>query len=577
MMSLSTGPFRLWSAFCVMAFILSLFAARLIQLQGIDENDYAAIAVQKGAQTITIEAPRAPIYDRNNVALAQTVDAAKLVADPTYTENNAIAIATTLRERLGLDYLATLELLRKPETRYVELVRHLEPKLAADVVSELNEAALPGVYADDDTLRVYPANDVAANLVGFVGTDGNGLAGFEHALDTTLAGQEGSATFEVADGQRLPLADSTVVQPEEGTGVQLTIDEDLQFLAQRRLAEAVELSGGSSGAAVIMDVQSGQLLALADYPTFDPNQRQRSDPADYGSRAIQDVYEPGSVEKVLTFAALIDAGYVTPRTKITVPSSLPRGDAVINDYFTHGTLRLTATGVVAVSSNIGTVLAAEEMPSRELYQYLRGFGLGSETGLALDGETAGLLPRPESWLPISHATMAFGQGLSVNAVQMTAAIATVANGGTYIQPSLVRGYVDNEDNFTAADPPVQRRVVSERTARQVAKMMEAVTADDGTAPAAQINGYRVAGKTGTAQRVDDSCGCYDGSFTVSFAGFAPADDPRFVVYVVVHSPTDGNGGGGTGGPVFHDLMTATLQQFGVPPTGRRSPALPSEW
>lgn len=574
-LTLATGPHRLWSAFCVVAFVISLFGARLVQLQGIDENEYAAMAAEKGAKTVDLEAPRAAIYDRNGAALAQSVDAAKLTADPTYTKQNATAIATVLHQRLGVDYIKTWGLLRKPDTRYVELARHLEPRVADALVKKLNQADLPGVYTDKDTLRIYPGNDVAANLIGFVGADGNGLAGVEEALDSTLAGRDGSATFEMADGQQLPQADSTVVEPVEGTGVQLTIDQDLQALAQRRVAEAVKQSGGTSGTAVVMDVQSGELLALADYPTFDPNHWQRASPALFGSRAVQDVYEPGSVEKVLTFASLIDAGYVTPRTRISVPPTLPRGEETIHDYFTHPTLRLTATGVVAKSSNIGTVLAAAKMPSRELYGYLRGFGLGAKTRMGLNGESAGLLPQPNDWLPITRATVAFGQGLSVNAVQMTAAVSAVANHGVYVQPTLVKGYV-NADG-TSPKPPSEHRVVSAQAARRVARMMEAVTGEEGTAPEANIDGYRVAGKTGTAQRVDESCGCYDGSFTVSFAGFAPADAPRFVVYVVVQQPSDGNGGGSTGAPVFHDLMAATLQKFAVPPTGRRQPALPVDW
>ena len=572
-----SSPFRLWSAFCGIAFVLSLFAARLVQLQGIDENDYAALAAAKGADEVTLEAPRAPILDRNGQPLAQTVDAAKIVADPTDAAPYATRIAVVLHERLGTDYIDTVRKLRKTSTRYVELARHVEPELAARVVRGLHRANLAGVYADDDTLRVYPAGDVAANVVGFVNAEGDGGAGIESALDDTLAGVDGSATFEVADGQQLPLADSTIVEPKEGTGVRLTIDRDLQFLAQARLSEAVRKARGTSGYAVVLDVRTGEILALADTPTFDPNRRELSPPSAYDSEALQNVYEPGSVEKVLTFAALLDAGYVTPRTRISVPSTLPRGDAVIHDYFSHPSLRLTATGVLAKSSNIGTVLAAERMPAADLHRYLRAFGLGSRTGVGLDGESAGLLPAASDWLPINRDTIAFGQGLSVNAVQMAAAIATVANGGTYVQPSLIDGYVAEDGTFQPAPPPETRRVVSTRAASQVAQMMEAVTGADGTAPAAKVAGYRTAGKTGTAQRVDESCGCYDGSFTVSFAGFAPADDPRFVVYAVVQQPKDGDGGGVTAGPIVHDLMAAALQKFGVPPTGRRAPAYPVSW
>ncbi len=574
---LAASPFRLWSAFCVVAFVLSLFAARLVQLQGIDENHYAAMAFAQGAQTITLEAPRAPIYDRNGAPLAQTVDSAKLVADPTYTKPYATKIATVLHQRLGLDYLSTVDLLRQPNTRYVELARHVKPTLAASVVADLSRAKLPGVYSDKDTSRIYPAGDVAANVVGFIGTDGNGLAGIEASHDSSLAGRNGSATFQVADGQQLPLAASTVKEPVEGTGVRLTLDENLQFLAQRRLAQAVSAAKGSSGVAVIMDVKSGQLLALADYPTFNPANPQASPASDYGSRALQNAYEPGSVQKVLTFAALIDAGYVTPRTKITVPSVLHRGPDTIHDYFPHGTLRLTAAGVLAKSSNLGTVLASEQMPKQQLYTYLRGFGLGKKTNVGLGGESPGLLPPAQKWVRMNRDTIAFGQGLSVNAVQMTAALAAVANGGTYVSPSLIEGTVGSNGGFTPADPPSRHRVVSKHAAAAVSRMMEQVVGPQGTAPNAAIAGYRVAGKTGTAQRVGPHCGCYNGTFTVSFGGFAPANRPRFAVYVVVQKPADGNGGGVTAGPVFHDLLAATLQKYGVPPTGGRSPTLPIYW
>jgi cell division protein FtsI (penicillin-binding protein 3) len=553
-----------------------VFAARLVQLQGIDENDYAALAIEKNAATVTLEALRGSVYDRNGVALAESADASKLVADPTFTTGYATQIATALHERLGVDYIEALARLRKPDTRYVELARHLDPERAADMMAYLAENTLPGVYVAEDTTRRYPARDVAANLIGFVGDANTGLSGLEVSHDSTLAGTNGSATFQLADGQQIPLADHTVEEPRDGTSMRLTIDQDLQFLAQRRLGQAVESSGGASGTAVVMDVKTGELLALADYPTFNPNHYKDYPESSYRTRSVQDIYEPGSVEKVLTFAALIDGGYVTPRTRITVPATLPRSTTTINDYFDHPTLRLTAAGALVKSSNIGTVLAAERMPSAELFEYLRSFGFGSPTGIGVPGEGAGLLPAPEEWEQITHDTIAFGQGLSVNAVQMAAAIAAVANDGVYVQPSLVESYLDASGTVTQADPPDTHRVVSARAARAVAHMMEGVVGPEGTAPDAAIDGYRVAGKTGTAQRVGQECGCYRG-FTVSFAGFAPADEPRFVVYVVVQKPSNGGGGGSVGGPVFHDLMAAALQKFAVPPTGARQPALPVEW
>ncbi|MGI8700962.1 MAG: peptidoglycan D,D-transpeptidase FtsI family protein [Nocardioidaceae bacterium] len=576
--SLATGTFRLWSAFCAVAFVLSLFAARLIQLQGIDENDYAAMARATGAQTVTLEAPRAPIYDRFGVKLAETVDAAKLIADPTFTTGHATEIASVLHRRFGADYIDTVALLRTPGTRYVELARHLSPQVASSTVQRLSALGLPGVYTASDTMRVYPAGDVAASLIGFVKEDGTGAEGLEAALDDQLAGTDGSATYQVEQGQILPLAASTVVEPKEGTGVRLTLDEDLQFLAQRRLAAAVKGAAADSGVAVVMDTRTSQVLALADYPTYNANDPSASSERLWHSAGAYNAYEPGSVQKVLTFSALIDGGYVTPRTRVVVPPVLPvPGDRPINDYFYHGTLHLTTAGVVALSSNIGTVRSAAAMPNRELYRYLRAFRLGTAPDIGLPGLSPGTLGDPDTWSPRTRDTIDFGQSISVTALQMATAISAVANGGEYTAPALVEGSVSSDGAFTPAPAPEHHRVISPAAAQAVTQMMRTVVGPDGTASQVAIQGYQVAGKTGTAQRTVQSCHCYRGK-TVSFGGFAPADNPRFVVYVVIQNPrVAGAGGGGTAGPVFHDLMISTLQKYGVPPTGQRDPFLPITW
>jgi len=341
----------------------------------------------------------------------------------------------------------------------------------------------------------------------------------------------------------------------------------------------VQGSGGSSGAAVVMDTHTGQLLSLADFPTFDANNPSLSSKKDLGSRALRDVYEPGSVEKVLTASSLIDAGKVTPNTRITVPSELPRGDRVIHDYFPHGKLHLTLTGVIAKSSNIGTVLAASQFKHQQLYDYLRKFGLGARTNIGVRGESPGVLNNWRSWSQINQDTIAFGQGLAVNAVQMAAAVNTIANGGVYVSPSLVKGEVTTSGGqVVGSDTSKTHRVISAGAAKLTGQMMESVTnPETGTAAKAGIDGYRVAGKTGTAQRVGKTCRCYDGTFTVSFAGFAPADDPRFLVYVVVQDPKNGGGGGSIGGPAFHKIMSYVLQKYAVPPTGSTAPTPRIEW
>jgi cell division protein FtsI (penicillin-binding protein 3) len=570
---------RLRVGFILIAMVVSVFAARLFQLQGVDAQAYAARAQQEGVVTVTLPATRGAITDRNGVPLAESVDGLMLVADPSMTREHASEIATIIARKLSVDYFDLLQRLRKPDTQFQYLARRVPSTLARSVLAEVEAKGYKGVDVRRDPVRDYPAKDVAANIIGFMNDQGDAAEGAELMFDTTLSGVNGSATYETGGGNRIPLGENNTTPPRSGKGLSLTIDRDVQWYTQRVLRTAVQGASGDSGAAVVMDTRTGELLALADYPTYDSNQPTLSPEGDLGSRALRDVYEPGSVEKVLTASSLIDAGKVTPDTKITVPPVLPRSDRVIHDYFVHPKLHLTLTGVIAKSSNIGTVLAADQLKSKKLYRYLRKFGLGSRTGVGVHGESPGVLPNWKNWRPINKDTISFGQGVAVNAVQMAAAVNTIANGGVYVQPSLVKGRATTSGGETVgSDTSTRHRVISAQAARQTTSMMEAVTdAEEGTAPGAGIPGYRVAGKTGTAQRVGAGCGCYDGTFTVSFAGFAPADDPRFMVYVVVQNPRNGGGGGSVGGPAFRKIMTHLLQKYAVPPTGSVAPRPHIEW
>jgi cell division protein FtsI (penicillin-binding protein 3) len=574
-----TSLVRLRIGFLLIAMIVSVFAARLFQLQGVDAATYVAKARAEGVVTVPLPADRGTITDRNGVALAESVDGLMIVADPSVTVKHASEIATLIAQRLQVDYFDLLQRLRKPDTHFQYIARRVPSTKARAVVEEIDRRGFKGIYTRRDPVRTYPAADVAANLVGFMNAEGDAAEGAELMFDRVLAGKDGSATYETGGGNRIPLGDNSTVPARSGDDLSLTIDRDVQWYTQRVVRSAVQSSGGSSGAAVVMDTRTGELLALADYPTYDANQPTLSPKRDLGSRALRDVYEPGSVEKVLTASSLIDAGKVTPDTRITVPSQLRRQDRVIHDYFQHGKLRLTLTGVIAKSSNIGTVLAASQFEHRELYDYLRKFGLGSRTGIGVHGESAGVLNDWRSWSQINQDTIAFGQGLAVNAVQMAAAVNVVANDGVYVKPSLVKGEVPTSDGqVVGSGTTTERRVIGSRAARLTGEMMESVTnPETGTAPAAGIDGYRVAGKTGTAQRVGKHCRCYDGTFTVSFAGFAPADAPRFLVYIVVQDPKNGGGGGSIGGPAFHKIMSYVLQRYAVPPTGSTAPTPRIEW
>ncbi len=572
---------RLRIGFLLISMVVSVFAVRLFELQGLDRAQYVERAKAVGAVQEVLPAVRGAITDRNGRPLAESLDGLMVVADPTKTRGDAAQIATLLQQRLGLDYIDTVRNLRWPDTRFRYLARRVPATRATAVVEELDRRGYRGIDVRRDPLRSYPAKDVGANLVGFLNDKHEAAEGVELLFDGILKGQDGSTTYDVGGGHRVPLGDNSTVDPVDGSDLALTIDQDVQFYAQRVLQQTVEDASADSGTAVVLDRSTGELLALADYPTFDPNRIEQRRKRLLGSWGLRGVYEPGSVEKVLTVAALLDAGVVTPTTKLTVPDRIHSSDRVIRDYFDHGITPFTMTGVIAKSSNVGTLLAARRLPARVLHRYLTAFGLGSRTGLPDGyGESAGLLAPWRDWIQVERDNIAFGQGLAVNAVQMAAAINAIANGGEYVQPSMVKGRATPDFGPpTGSDLARRHRVVSEETATQMAEMMEMVTTEGaGTAPGAAVPGYRTAGKTGTAQIADRTCGCYNGRlFTVSFAGFAPADDPRFTVYVVVHHP-EGEGGGGTiAGPAFRKIMSFLLQKYAVPPTATTAADLPVVW
>ena len=569
---------RLRAGFIVIAMVLSVFGARLVQLQGVDPRSYAAMAAAEGTVEVVLPAERGEILDRNGEPLAASVDGMMVIADPMLTIDDAPELAKFLATRLDADYFTILPRLREEGSRFEYIARRVPSTVATQVVADAEEAGYDGLFTERDPVRDYPAKDVAANLVGFLGTD-DALGGFERTFDQQLAGTDGSARYAVGGGNRIPLGDSTVVEPRDGRELRTTLDLDLQWYAQRVLRQTVEDARADSGFAVVVHTETGEIMALADHPTFDASQPLLADEADLGARSMSDVYEPGSVEKALTISALLDAQLVTPRTELRVPAELTRDTRTIGDWFPHGLIRLTLAGVLAKSSNIGTVLATDKMAAPRLRRYLEAYGLGEPTNIGVRGESGGILPDQSLWTGLVKDRIAFGQSLSVNAVQMAAAINTIANGGVRVSPSLIEGSAVTDDGRrVGTDHATARRVVSARAARQTAMMMERVVDPEaGVAPGAAVPGYRVAGKTGTAQRVGEDCGCYDGTFTVSFAGFAPADDPEFTVYVVVQNPRNGGGGGSVAGPAFAKIMGFALRRYQVPPTGTKPSALPVEW
>ncbi len=452
-------------------------------------------------------------------------------------------------------------------TAFVYLARGLEPEVA----SQVQALRLVGIGTLVEPKRVRPDGGLAANLLGFTNLDGAGAAGVELGWNDVLAGVDGKSTDEVdGSGRVIPTGRTQRVEPSPGRDVQLTIDRDLQWYAQEVLARRVAEADAESGSAVVMDVQTGEVLALATAPSFDANDPGASPPELRGNPAISDVFEPGSVGKVITAAAALEAGVVTPDTVMSVPDRLLLAGKNFKDSHDHPVERMTFTGVLVESSNVGTIMTAQKLGGQKLHDALRRFGLGDKTGMGLPGESRGIVPAFEDWSGTSHGTIPIGQGYSVNGVQMASVYSTIANDGVRVAPSIVRGTVDDNGVVVPAPAPETERVLAPEIASQLRTMLEGVTTKEGTAPLAAIPGYRVAGKTGTAQRVVD--GRYSG-YTSSFVGFAPADAPRLAISVSLQDPKNGYYGGAIAAPVFRDIMSFALRSMQVLPTGTPPPVL----
>ncbi|MFA0843233.1 peptidoglycan D,D-transpeptidase FtsI family protein [Streptomyces rochei] len=575
--------------------VMTAFVVRLLQVQAVDAGTYTAKAEQNRYVVHTLPAERGGITDRNGVALASTVDAYDITADPTMFTREQLKIddgpeqaAALLAPILGEEQKDLVAQLRpeNEELRYVRLARRQTPQVwnqIKDLKTALTKKAetdksvvnvLAGVFADPSSKRVYPGGDLAAAILGWVGADGKGGGGLERQLDKTLAGEDGKIRYAQSGGRQVPTAGSTETPAVPGSDVELTIDRDIQWAAQHAISEQVEKSKADGGYVIVQDTATGEILAMANSPGFDPGDLAHADPDALGNAALQDAFEPGSTAKVLSMAAVLEENAATPMTHITVPNRLKRGDRLFKDDVDHPTWYLTLNGVLAKSSNIGTIMATGELgktqaeANKVLYSYMRKFGLGGYSGLGFPGETKGILAPPEQWSTSQQYTIPFGQGVSINALQAASIYSTIANGGVRVEPTLVRGTKGDDGRFTPAPEPEKTRVISEKTAKTLARMLESVVDDEeGTGTKARIPGYRVAGKTGTANRVDPATGQYKG-YTSSFAGFAPADKPRVTVYCAIQNATEGSYfGGQICGPIYKQVMEFALKTLQVPPTG----------
>jgi cell division protein FtsI (penicillin-binding protein 3) len=543
----------------------SAIVGRLVQLQVADASTYLGLARDQRIRPIDLPATRGSILDRNGHDLALSVPARLVFADPGILDD-AERAASIVASTLGLDEGAVLDKIRSAPSgsRYVPLAHGVVPSRAAELQGRLDDAGVTGIAFLSESARYYPGGDLASQVIGFAGPDGHGLEGLEYQYDALLAGKAGHAIVERdQDGNVIPQGDNQTIPPVPGQDLVLSLDMNLQYEVQNVLAQAVQENEAKGGSIVVLDPHTGDVLAMANAPSFDANHYADAPAADRINRAIVDAYEPGSVNKVITAAAAVESGDINLNETFTVPWYLQVSDRLYHDAEIHDPETMTLADIVAYSSNIGTIKVAERLGAYQIGSYLGRFGFGSKVGVGFPGETNGILIPTGSWSESSLPSISIGQGVAVSPLQMAAVYATIANGGVYVRPRLVLGTSNADGVFHRADPSPTRRVVSEQTAKTVADML-AYGVDVGTGTAAQIPGYWVAGKTGTAQKPKpDGTGYYDDRFWASFMGFAPATDPAVVVAVVLDEPVS-KFGGIASAPAFQDVARFALALLRVP-------------
>ncbi|MFC7428026.1 peptidoglycan D,D-transpeptidase FtsI family protein [Nocardia tengchongensis] len=583
--------FRFGVGRLVMLVALAVAAIQLLWVQSISAPKLSSEAASQRTVKLADPATRGPITDRYGKSLAFTIAAKALTFQPVRVrkdladerekqpktapepDDRLAAIAKYLHEKLGKDapekdVLAKL----KSDEPFVYLVRNVDPRVAADITLKFPEVGL-----ERQDMREYPGGSLAANVIGATGWDGHGQIGLESSMDALLAGSDGSQTYDRgSDGAVIPGSWRDRQPAVNGFGVELTLDSDLQYYVQQQVQQAKDMSGASAASAVVLDVHTGQVLAMANDNTFNPAMGPRFwSTTDLGNPSVQEVYEPGSVNKIVTAASAIEYGLTTPDEVLQVPGSIFMGGVTVHDAWEHGVAPYTTTGVFGKSSNVGTLMLAQRVGEDRYFDMLKKFGLGQRTGVGLPGESGGVVPSRDQWSGSTFANLPIGQGLSMTTLQMTGMYQAIANDGVRIPPRIVKAKIAPDGARTEEEPPEGVKVVSPQTAKTLQQMFQAVVQKDprgiqsGTGSPASIEGYQIAGKTGTAQQIDPKCRCYSSDrYWITFAGMAPADNPRYVIGMMLDGPvrsSDGSGGG-SAAPLFHSIASWLLQRDRIPPS-----------
>jgi cell division protein FtsI (penicillin-binding protein 3) len=573
--------FRRVRGIAILAVVLILW--RLVVYQVVDANQLKEDLQAKLSETRTLPAMRGKILDSKGRVLAKTVfeydvNAAPDIVNPFARFNGTTTVEVSVAQAAGeiatiLKIPAKVVLAKITGTsKYSNIMK----KVDAERYRKLQALEIPWLFYDSLPRRIYPSGAVAGNLLGFVGVDGSALAGIERTMNSCLTGVDGKESYEKGvDGIKIPASVQTTQAARDGSDVVLSIDSDLQYYAQQVMAKYVRDERADWGSAVVVEVKTGKILAAAEAPTVDPNVFWKAKADDRKSRIFQVTFEPGSTLKTVAAATAVDSGYATPSTKVRAPYRLKvTNQDWIQDSHLHPTENLTLTGVLKESSNTGISLIAGKVPLATRFAYLKRFGLGERTAVNFEGESGGILGNYKTWDALTANNSMFGQGISVTPIQTAFFYQTVANQGLRLPPRLVLGCQGDDSKLVSTAVPQPTRVISKQAARSTVDMLEKVVEQGGIGRTAGVAGYRIAGKSGTAQ-IKDGDG-YGSRYAISFIGMAPANDPQYVLAVTIYKPrTVSNSIGAT--PPFKAIMEQLLRMYRVPPSTTKSIKIATNW
>ncbi|RAX14793.1 penicillin-binding protein 2 [Pseudarthrobacter sp. AG30] len=572
----------------IMLTLLLVVGGKLFLVQGLDVGGMAEAALNSRMTSAILPAERGSILDSRGTVLANSVIRYNIVVDQrvnTKTDSykryepqadghdKLVDISrdqaiSELAAALGMDTAAVRDAVTGQQPYYI-VAKDVKP----DVEDRISKLQVPGIVAEGVSKRVYPNGAVAGGVVGFLQDGTTGQAGIEQTQDDKLKGTDGKRLFEIgADGLRIPVGLDQLTPPQNGKDVKLTLNSDLQYFAQQAIQSQADKLSAEWGVIIVMDAKTGNLLALADTNAPDPNNPGLVAAKDRGTRSVTAAYEPGSVEKMMTAAAVIDEGLASPLDKFTIPPTYTVDGQTFSDAFTHGTEERTLAGIIGYSMNTGTVMAGQRLSKEQRYDWLKKFGIGEAPDIGLPATAAGILSPADQWDGRQQYTVLFGQGVSQSTLQTVRAYQSIANNGVMLQPRLIDSYISPDGTEEKVPAQPSRQVVSGSTAQQVKDILESAVTE-GEIKDAGIDGYRVGAKTGTSESpCDDGKSGYCG-YTASIVGMAPMDDPRFIVEVVLQRPK-GSIYGITNGPVFRSVMSQTLRTYNVQPSTGAPARLP---